>query len=129
MILFSSTGGSSKLAGQYSIRQLISHEIEAELLRRHEHAADKLATTTKDSKKTAAAAAKESIKPPQQIPAEKLATDFFGRVVTKPTDMDVDSVTGNNQTVKISDHIYHSYHVPFVHSWFIPKSQNLVPIP
>ncbi|KAJ2962123.1 hypothetical protein NQZ79_g2691 [Umbelopsis isabellina] len=97
LILFSPTSGSSKLAGQYSIRQLISHEIEAELLRRHEHAADKIATNTKDNKKTAAVTAKESSKPPQPIIVEKLATDFFGRIVTKPTEMeDVDSLTGNS---------------------------------
>jgi hypothetical protein len=76
---------------------LIAHEIEAELLRRQERTADKIAANTKENKKAIPATTKEPVKPPPQIPTEKMATDFFGRLVTKPSEMeDADSVAGNN---------------------------------
>lgn len=53
---FSAQGNISKLAGQYSVRQMISHEIEKELLRRHEGTADQEASEMSQNSKTKAKA-------------------------------------------------------------------------
>ncbi|KAI8577410.1 hypothetical protein K450DRAFT_252301 [Umbelopsis ramanniana AG] len=95
LVQFSAQSSTSKLAGQYSVRQMISHEIEKELLRRHEGTADQEASEINQKSKTKAKAKPEEVRPkPLEVVSEKIATDFFGRaVVSKQCDTDMDTTT------------------------------------
>jgi hypothetical protein len=116
-VQFSALSNTFKLAGQYSVRQMISHEIEKEMLRRHEGTADQEASEINQKSKTKGKAKPEEARylklayrcarqsctdriqcdrpRPLEAVSEKIATDFFGRaVVSKQYDADMDTTTG-----------------------------------
>ncbi|KAH8554492.1 P-loop containing nucleoside triphosphate hydrolase protein [Umbelopsis sp. PMI_123] len=91
LVQFSSQSSTLKLAGQYSVRQMIAHEIEKEILRRHEGAADKDASNISQKSKSKTKT-DETRQPSLQVVSEKIATDFFGRaVVSKQDDTNMDT--------------------------------------
>lgn len=148
---FSALNNPFKLAGQYSVRQMIAHEIEKELLRRHEVVEDRTAAATAKHKGKPNAQDvryhyhlihcnsivhfvliihRHFSAPPLEVVTEKVATDFFGRtVVSKPVDTDMDDMTGmNGFNFGLSYCPINSNYLHFS-NLLLPENKGLVSIP
>ncbi|OZJ05720.1 hypothetical protein BZG36_01437 [Bifiguratus adelaidae] len=126
LIMFRSMANKPTLANKYAVRQLISREIELELLRRQEEAADRKVGLAKNADRKAYPhrhvdldLAKQGIKKTE----EKPPVDFFGRPVVQ--NHSTEKISGGSRKAQtIISPIRYKYNEGFSNAYFLPHLTN-----
>ncbi|KAL0097434.1 hypothetical protein J3Q64DRAFT_1060365 [Phycomyces blakesleeanus] len=108
MMNFVGASSKSVLPNKYAVRQLISQEIEIELVRRRTEAADIRAGGPKLRKNFRTVDASAVVEKLAEVVAEKIPTDFFGRpIIPKQTQEDGNEMQVDEPKVPIVAYRYH----------------------
>ncbi|KAI7903695.1 uncharacterized protein BX663DRAFT_551381 [Cokeromyces recurvatus] len=106
LLYFELSNPKSILPKQYAVRQMISHEVETEILRRREEA-NKARNKGKQKPIESATTMKEKI-----VKEKQISLDFFGRVI-KPNVEKISSRNTNMEVDTPAAHVSYRYHEGF----------------